>query len=365
MNIESSQKERFMREAIRLARKACGRTRPNPQVGAVVVKDGRIVGRGYHKRAGLPHAEIEALKEAGNLAQGAELYVTLEPCVHFGRTPPCVDSIIESGIKKVYVGTLDPNPIVYKKGIERLKAANIDVEYGILEEECRKLNEGYNVWVSQNRPHITLKIATTLDGNIADFNYCSKWITSESSRKLVHKLRAASDAVLVGIKTVLIDNPLLTARGVKTPKGQPLRVVLDERLKMPVSARILEGEAKTLIAVSKRRFDAHKDKELKGRAEIVYLKEKDGLIDLKALLQELASRNIQSLLVEGGAAVFSSFIRLGLWDKIYLFVAPMILGEGIKWSKDLKLELTHAKRVKLINVKRIGGDLLLVLERGD
>lgn len=363
MSTKPSQKERFMREAIRLERKACGRTRPNPQVGAVVVKGGQIVGSGYHKRAGLPHAEIEALKEAGKLARGAELYVTLEPCVHFGRTPPCVDSIIESGIKKVYVGTLDPNPVVHKKGVKKLRAAGVDVEYGILEGECRNLNEGYNVCISRSRPHVTLKIAATLDGNIADFNFRSKWITSESSRRFVHRLRAASDAVLVGINTVLFDDPLLTARDARAPKGQPLRVVLDERLRIPKNAKILGGEAKTLLVTSKQRIDARKETKLKELAEIVRLKASGGLIDLNALLSELARRDVQSLLVEGGATVFSSFIKGGLWDRIYLFIAPVILGEGIKWSKDIKLELGNAKCVRLEKVKKVGGDLLLVLER--
>jgi len=352
-----------MREAIKLARKSGGRTRPNPQVGAVVVKGGKIVGKGCHKKAGLPHAENEAINDAKNLAKNSQLYVTLEPCVHFGRTPPCVDAIIKSGIKNVYVGTLDPNPIINGKGVEKLRAAGIYVECGILEEECRALNEGYNMWVSQNRPFVTLKIAATLDRNVADFNFKSKWITGEDARKIVHKLRAASDAVLVGIGTVLIDDPLLTARGVKTPKGQPMRIVLDDRLKISEGAKILGRAAKTLIVTSKKNFDEKKKARLNQCTEIIHISEKGGFLDMRKLLNELKKREIQSLLVEGGATIFSNFIKEGLWDRLYLFVAPKILGRGISWSKNIRLELDRAKRVKLAGSKKVGEDLLLILER--
>ncbi|HDH96868.1 MAG TPA: bifunctional diaminohydroxyphosphoribosylaminopyrimidine deaminase/5-amino-6-(5-phosphoribosylamino)uracil reductase RibD, partial [Proteobacteria bacterium] len=248
----SPHNERFMREAIRLARKARGRTRPNPQVGAVVVRRGEIVGRGYHRKAGLPHAEVEAIRDAGGLAKGSDLYVTLEPCVHHGRTPPCVDAIIAAGIRKVYVGTLDPNPVVNGRGVRKLRRAGVEVETGLLADECRALNEGYNVWIAHGRPHIALKVAASIDGSIADFKGNSRWITSEESRRLVHRMRAMSDAVLVGIGTVLKDDPLLTARGVSTPKGQPLRVVLDSRLRTPARARVLNGDARTLLVCSSK-----------------------------------------------------------------------------------------------------------------
>jgi len=360
---ELPRKERFMREAVRLARRAKGRTRPNPQVGAVVVKRGEIVGRGYHKRAGLPHAEIEAMAEAGRLARGAELYVTLEPCVHHGRTPPCVDAIVAADIKKVCVGTLDPNPRVNGKGVARLRRAGVEVEIGILADRCRLLNDGYNVWVSEGRPHVTLKIAASLDGSIADFRRESKWITSDESRRFAHKLRAASDAVLVGVGTVLSDDPLLTARGVGVPKGQPLRVVLDSRLRVPERAKVLNGDSKTLLvcstkkAVGRRRFR-------RGNVEVLQLGDRARAIDLRRLLKELARREVQSLLVEGGAGVFSSFISEGIWDRIYLFCAPVVLGRGISWTEHVRFALGEAVRVSVSRPRKVGPDYLFVLERG-
>ena len=254
----------YMKKAIVLARKGLGRTSPNPMVGAVVVRKGRVVGQGFHQKAGGPHAEPMAIAQAGKEAKGATLYVNLEPCNHFGRTPPCTQAIIESGIKKVVFGLSDPNPLVKGGGADRLQSQGIEVVRGVLEEDCRRLNEVYIKWITTGLPFVILKAAVSLDGRIATRTGDSKWISNERSRLLVHHLRNQVDGVVVGIRTVIKDDPLLTVRLPKRKIKDPLRIVLDPRLRISLKARILEGPAKTLI-VSGTKVRDHKRQNLKKK----------------------------------------------------------------------------------------------------
>ncbi len=316
--------ENFMRLALQLAKKRKGYTHPNPTVGAVVVKNGKVVGLGYHERAGKPHAEVMAINQAGKKATGATLYVTLEPCSHYGRTPPCTNLIIEKKIKRVVVATLDPNPQVAGKGVERLKRAGIEVDIGILEKEARELNEDFFVYITQKRPFITLKWAQTIDGKLATLTGDSKWITSHESRKLAHILRREATAILVGVNTVVKDDPQLTVRHVPTER-QPVRIVLDPNLRIPLKSKVLNTEeAKTLIITTAS--EGEKEELIKGRGvEVVSLKE----WNIHNILAELYKREIMHLLVEGGAKTLSGFLKEKIFDRICVFVAPKIMGEGI------------------------------------
>src|SRR3990167_17838 len=283
-------KEYYMGIAILLARKGIGWTSPNPAVGAVIVKGGKIIGKGYHKRIGLCHAEINALKEAGARTNGGEMYVTLEPCNHFGKTPPCTDAIIKAGIKKVFVGMKDPNPLVSGKGIKRLLNAGIKVETGMLEEKCRYINEPYIKYMKTRAPFVTLKLASTLDGKIASAAGDSKWITGEAARRFAHRMRAEADAVMVGIGTVLKDNPELTTRLVKGK--DPVRIVVDSKLRIPVNARVLNKKrGSIIIATTKKRGQGtgvrgQKIKKIEATgAEVLALTSKTGEVDLNALMK--------------------------------------------------------------------------------
>ncbi len=353
----------YMKHAIKLAKRAMGRTSPNPLVGAVVVKDGEIISQGYHRRAGMPHAEIEALKAAGENAKGADLYVNLEPCNHFGRTPPCTQAIIEAGISKVFIGMPDPNPNVKGGGIEYLRAHGIKVEVGILEDECRRLNEVFIKYVTSGMPFVILKLAASLDGKIALANGGSKWITNEKSRKFVHRLRNRVDAILVGIGTILKDDPRLTAR---LPHAKdPIRIVLDTYLRIPLSAKVLNSDlpAQTIMITGP---EVSKDKIKKIKEKSAYVMEiglKNGLIDLKELLLKLAERGITSILVEGGASVAASFLKEKLVDKFYFFYAPKIIGGHYSipmiGGKDIN-SMDQVIYLKDINIRRFGEDLLLM-----
>ncbi len=315
--------ESYMSLALSLARRRKGLTFPNPTVGCVIVKDGNIVGLGYHKEAGSPHAEIVALNQAGRSAENAEVFVTLEPCSHYGRTPPCADALIKAKVKKVIVATEDPNPLVRGKGIEKLRKAGVDVKVGILREEAEELNRDFFTYISLERPYITLKLAQTVDGRIATFTGDSKWITSYESRKYAHRLRSEANAILIGINTVLKDDPFLTIRYIPFPKN-PLRVVIDPFLKIPLRAKLVKDKsAPTLVFFSKRK--PLKEKKLTSEGiELVYMES----IKLKTVLSELHKRGIVHLLVEGGAKTVSYFLREGLWDRFIVFQAPLLLGEG-------------------------------------
>ena len=343
----------FMHLALELARLRKGLTHPNPTVGCVIVKDGKVVGQGYHEKAGMPHAEVVALRQAGPLARGADLYVTLEPCTHYGRTPPCTDAIIEAGIKRVVIGVLDPNPLVSGKGAERLRKAGIEVRVGVLEEEAKRLNEDFFTYITQKRPYITLKLAQSIDGCIATKKGDSKWITSQQSRDFAHRLRAEATAVLVGINTLLMDDPLLTVRAFPWER-QPLRVVLDPHLRIPIECKLVKDKsAKTLVFTSSEKEEKIRALSQEG-VEVVILEKNFSLRDV---LKELYKREVMHLLVEGGARTVSAFIREDLYDRLFVFFGPILVGDGIKVS-DLGVDfLSQAPRLRLREVKVFDSDL--------
>lgn len=355
--------EKYMRLAMQLAGNAIGRTSPNPLVGAVIVKDNRVVGCGWHRKAGTPHAEVHALNQAGELAQGADVYVTLEPCAHYGKTPPCAKALVEAKVKNVYGGLLDVNPKVAGKGFKILEDAGIHVEYGFLQDELRKQNEVFFKWIEHKKPFVVLKAAMTLDGKIATATGQSKWITNETSRAYGYKLRDIYDGIMVGINTVIEDNPMLTAR-VDGGKN-PIRIVVDSSLKIDINANVVQDKsAKTIIATTDK---ADKDKILKLQAQdvdvIVVDKDKNDKVDIEKLLDILGQQNICSILVEGGATLSGSFVAKKLVDKVYFFIAPKIVG-----GKEAKtpvagtgiLNLQEALALKDIQVEKLDEDVLII-----
>ncbi|MEW6772153.1 MAG: bifunctional diaminohydroxyphosphoribosylaminopyrimidine deaminase/5-amino-6-(5-phosphoribosylamino)uracil reductase RibD [Bacillota bacterium] len=352
--------ESFIRRTLELAARARGLTSPNPLVGAVVVRDGRVVAEGYHRRAGLPHAEIEALQAAGEAARGATLYVNLEPCCHTGRTGPCTEAIIAAGVKRVVAAMVDPNPLVAGKGIARLREAGIDVAVGVVEDEARRLNEAFIKYVTARRPFVVLKTAMSLDGKIATVTGESRWITGEAAREYVHQLRNTCDAVLVGIGTVLKDDPSLTTR---LPEGgrDPVRVILDSSARMPLEARVLnqDSEAPTLVATTEV-APAERLAALRQAGAEVLVCGRGPQVNLDLLLAELAAREIVSVLVEGGSTVNASFLLQGLVDKVVWFIAPRIIGGrealGPVGGSGIR-HLARAIRLTETVVKQLGADL--------
>ncbi len=356
--------EQYMHMALRLAAKAKGRTSPNPMVGAVVVKDGRVISRGYHRKAGEPHAEAIALKKAGRTARGATLYVTLEPCSHTKkRTPPCTPLVIQSGVKRVVVGMVDPNPHVSGGGIKAIKTAGIEVVTGVLEAEARKLNEAFIKHVTTKKlPFVTLKIAQTLDGKIATSSGESRWITGEKARQAGHRLRDECDAILVGINTVLKDNPSLTTR---IPKGRdPVRVVVDSSLRIPFDAKILtqKSNAKTIVATlpgaSKNKIKKLQD----AGAQALTVKGAHGRVDLRDLMKKLGKQGIMSVVIEGGAEINAAALKGGLVDKVVMFLAPLLMTGtnslcSIGGSSPAKLR--QALKLRNVSAKFIGEDLMV------
>ncbi|WP_333792310.1 bifunctional diaminohydroxyphosphoribosylaminopyrimidine deaminase/5-amino-6-(5-phosphoribosylamino)uracil reductase RibD [Megamonas funiformis] len=355
--------EKYMRLAMQLAGNAIGRTSPNPLVGAVIVKDNRVVGCGWHRKAGTPHAEVHALNQAGELAQGADVYVTLEPCAHYGKTPPCAKALVEAKVKNVYGGLLDVNPKVAGKGFKILEDAGIHVEYGFLQDELRKQNEVFFKWIEHKKPFVVLKAAMTLDGKIATATGQSKWITNETSRAYGYKLRDIYDGIMVGINTVIEDNPMLTAR-VDGGKN-PIRIVVDSSLKIDINANVVQDKsAKTIIATTDK---ADKDKILKLQAQdvdvIVVDKDKNDKVDIEKLLDILGQQNICSILVEGGATLSGSFVAKKLVDKVDFFIAPKIVG-----GKEAKtpvagtgiLNLQEALMLKDIQIEKLEEDILII-----
>lgn len=316
----------YMRQALTIAQYAAGRTSPNPLVGAVIVKDGRIVGQGWHRQAGTPHAEIHALSQAGELAKDATIYVTLEPCSHHGRTGPCADALIKAAVKKVVVAMTDPNPLVAGNGLKRLKAAGIEVVEGVLAAEAAKLNEVFIKWVSTGMPFGVLKTAMSLDGKIAAHTGHSKWITGSEARAYVHKLRDTYDGILVGIGTVLADNPELTTRLPENGKS-PVRIIVDSMARTPPTAKVVtDRQTPTIIAASTEAPMEHLAT-LRSRGVEVLVLEKTPLgINLHQLFKMLAERRITSILVEGGATINASVLAANLIDKVHCFIAPKILG---------------------------------------
>lgn len=319
--------------ALRLAAKGQGTTSPNPMVGAVVVKQGRIIGRGFHLRPGTPHAEILALQQAGTQAQGATLYVTLEPCCHLKkRTPPCVPDILRSGVSRIVMAMQDPNPSVQGKGTTALRRAGLSVTVGVAHTQAEELNKAYCHWMKTGRPYVTLKAGMTLDGQLATATGESRWITGELSRREVHLLRGSMDAVLVGVGTVLMDDPALTARtgaGLEELTArQPLRIVVDSRLRTPLKAQVLalQGKAKTMMATTAAAPVARRSALQKKGIEVLVVPAIRGQASLPALLKELGRRGITSLLVEGGGEVNAAMLKAKLVDHVCLYMAPLLLG---------------------------------------
>jgi diaminohydroxyphosphoribosylaminopyrimidine deaminase / 5-amino-6-(5-phosphoribosylamino)uracil reductase len=318
----------FMKMALDLAKQGIGYTSPNPMVGAVVVKDGKIVGKGWHQIPGGPHAEVYALDDAGPKSKGADLYVTLEPCNHHGKTPPCTEKIIASGIRRVVMSMTDPNPDVAGGGARRLEQAGIKVDSGVCEKEARRLIEFFTKYVTTKQPFVILKIAATLDGQIATRTGDSKWVTGETSRKYVHELRHAVDAILVGVNTVKSDDPQLTTR-LEGKKGKnPKRIILDTHLTIPEDAKVLHNASPSdTIIITGNSVSLEKRKRIeKTGVQILEAKIKNHLIDLNDLLLRLGQMRITSLLIEGGSRVAAETLKAGIVDKICFFYAPKILG---------------------------------------
>jgi diaminohydroxyphosphoribosylaminopyrimidine deaminase/5-amino-6-(5-phosphoribosylamino)uracil reductase len=351
--------EEYMKLAINLAKRGMGKTSPNPLVGAVVVKNDRIIGRGYHKRFGEPHAETNALTACKDKAENATLYVNLEPCCHYGKkTPPCTDMIKKSGIKRVVCATLDPNPQVNGKGIKTLRDAGIEVDFGILEGEAKKLNEVYLKFIATGLPFVILKISQTLDGRIATKTGDSKWITQEDSRRFVHSLRSWVDAVLVGANTVRKDDPELT---IHDARGEnPIRIILDSSGKISNYSKVIKENrnGKTIVATTIEKIR----EKFNGKAEIWKIKKsKGGKIDLVQLLRKAGENQISSLLVEGGSQIFTSFLKEKLVDKIYYFLSPKILGKGLDSFGDLGIKkISQSVTLKDCEIKRFKNDLLVI-----
>jgi len=351
--------EKHMKRAIELAEMGRGTTSPNPMVGAVIIKDDRVIGEGYHKRAGEPHAEINALKNAGEDVAGATMVVSLEPCNHFGRTPPCTEAIINAGISKVVVGMIDPNPKCAGGGVKRLRDAGIKVEYGFFADEVAKQNEVFIKYITTGRPFVLLKAAVSLDGKIAETPGVSTPITGEEARKRVHGLRNEYDAIMVGIGTVLADDPLLTTRLEKGETKDPVRIIVDSRAKLPPSSKLASTAREVRTIVATTTFAPLQNIEalsLKG-LETIKLNTWDGSVDIEVLLEELGARGISSLIVEGGSNLIASFVKADLIDKYLIFVAPKLIGErgmGLIGGK-----LNSIKEIKIEHIEQLGNDLLI------
>ncbi len=358
----------FMRRALSLAARGQGYVAPNPMVGALVVQSGKVVGRGYHRAVGQPHAEVEALEDAGPASRGATLYVTLEPCNHTGRTPPCTQKILQAGIRRVVMAMRDPNPHVDGGGTDFLRRQGLQVTCGVCEAQARRLNEVFVKYVTTGRPFVMLKCAATLDGQIATRSGDARWISGEASRRYVHELRHMADAILVGIGTVLADDPSLTTRlegGVHGRPGRdPRRIILDTHLSIPETARVLRqaSDSDTLIVVGPG-VSAEKRARLTATgAGIIESPLKDGWVDLQALMEQLAQRSITSLLIEGGGRVCASALKAGVVDKIFFFFAPKLLGgsDGVPICHGPGVALMRdALPVKDMTVKRFGDDVLI------
>lgn len=356
--------EVFMKQTLRLAKKGLGSTSPNPLVGALVVKDGKIISSGYHKKAGAPHAEIEALSKAGKRAKGAALYVNLEPCNHYGRTPPCTKAILKSRVKRVVVGTVDPNPRVTGGGCKFLASHGVKVTCNVLEEECKRLNEVYIKYVTKDKPFVILKGALTLDGWIATQTGNSKWITGEKSRKFVHLLRKWVDAIMVGVETVIVDNPFLTPYLIRRLTSDPFRVVVDTNLRIPLHSRVFDSPKSdlTIIAVGSN-VERSKRKKIEDLgAQVISCQIRNGRIDLADLLDQLAKMSISSILVEGGATLFGAMIREELVDKYYIFLAPKILGgdNGVPFARGPGCDsIDNCVLLKDVMVRRFDDDIMI------
>ncbi len=356
----------YMEQALSLAKLALGQVSPNPAVGAIVVKDGVVIGQGYTQPPGSWHAEVLALKQAGEEARGGVMYVTLEPCCHHGRTPPCTQAIIAAGITEVHLAMLDPNPLVSGRGKDELEREGIRVYVGEREAEAREINEAYTKFITTGLPFVTAKFAVSLDGKIATKSGDSKWISGNEARKYVHYLRYTADAVMAGVNTVLVDDPRLTARvcGGKggTARKQPLRVIVDGRGRTPLTARLFSKPGKALLALGRSVTPDEKRAFAQVGAELLELPSEEGLVDLKGLLKALGERQITSLLVEGGGTLLGSLFDYGLIDKVVAFIAPIIIG-----GKEAKTavggkgvsKVVDSLKLERVKVEKFGEDLMV------
>jgi diaminohydroxyphosphoribosylaminopyrimidine deaminase/5-amino-6-(5-phosphoribosylamino)uracil reductase len=355
----------FMECALSLARLAMGYTSPNPAVGAVVVKDGLAVGMGYTQPAGSDHAEVMALRQAGDKAREATMYVTLEPCPHYGRTPPCTQAIIDAGISEVHIALLDPNPLVSGHGVGRLNERGIKTHIGMGQQEAYEINEAYIKHITTGLPFVVAKFAMSLDGKIATKTGDSKWITKEEARNYAHALRHTVDAIMVGVNTIIADNPRLTAKccggrgGVG--KMQPLRLVVDSKGKVPLNAHIFEPPGEVLLAVAAPFDSAKKKKFVKAGAEVLELPASRGLVDIVELLKLLGRREIVTVLVEGGGKLLGSLFDHHLVDKVLAFISPIIIGgyEAVSVGGNGVDNIAKALRLSQVDIKSFGDDILV------
>lgn len=356
--------EKYMKRAIELAKMGRGRTNPNPMVGAVIVKNDKIIGEGFHEYYGGLHAERNAIKNCTENPNGADIYVTLEPCCHYGKTPPCSEAVIESGIKRVFIGSNDPNPKVSGGGIKQLKENGIEVVTNVLKDECDSINEIFFHYITNNTPFVIAKYASTADGKIATKTGDSKWISNDESRLIVHKIRNAVSAILVGIDTVISDNPMLNCR---IENGtNPVRIICDSSLRIPINCNIVNtaDEIPTIIAYSQENGEiSDKKASLSEKGiEFIYVPDKNGKVDLKELIKKLGKRKIDSVLIEGGSELLASALFSGIVNKLEVFIAPKIFGgsnaktsvggDGIQNAAD-------SLKLKLNNVTELCGDVLL------
>jgi diaminohydroxyphosphoribosylaminopyrimidine deaminase / 5-amino-6-(5-phosphoribosylamino)uracil reductase len=354
-----------MLRALELARK--GKTSPNPMVGAVLVKNNRIIAEGFHSRAGGPHAEVVALRKAGGKARGADLYVNLEPCCHVGRTPPCTDAIIQSGVTRVFIGMKDPNKLVKGKGIRILKAAGIEVSTGMMKKDCEKLNEIFIKVMKTGMPFVTVKTAMSLDGKIATREGDSRWISGVKSRDFVHELRNQNDAILVGTNTILKDNPQLTCRLKKKGGRHPARIILDRRNRIPLTAKIFaNSKAHRVVYVSGSKLSTKREQLLKTKnIEVLKVKTLKSGFDLKQLMKLLAQKELNSILIEGGGEINSSALEVGIVDRVFAFISPILVG-GQQAPSPMGgkgvAKITKAMRLGNMKVIPIGDDLMVEAE---
>ncbi|MDD5131924.1 MAG: bifunctional diaminohydroxyphosphoribosylaminopyrimidine deaminase/5-amino-6-(5-phosphoribosylamino)uracil reductase RibD [bacterium] len=347
-------KERYMNIALKLAEKGQGKVFPNPIVGAVLVKNGKIISQGYHRYFGGPHAEIEAINNAKQPVAGSALYVTLEPCDHYGKTPPCTKAIIKAGIKNVYIAALDPNPLVAGKGVKKLRQHNIPVIAGIAAAKAVLLNREYIHYIKYKRPYVIIKWAMSLDGKIATRIGDSKWISNEQARKYAHALRASVGAIIIGINTVLKDDPNLTVRGIPGAKN-PVRIILDHHLRIPLESKILDRRAKTIVVCGKHGSLFRARQLMKKGVEVLKVGQ------LKDLLRILANRGIARILVEGGGAVHASFIEQGLADQAIAVIAPVIIGgkqAAIPVSGSGIAKVKDALHLKNLKIRQLGDNII-------
>ena len=351
---------KYMKRALTLAKKGLGKTYPNPAVGCIIVKNGTIIGEGWHKLAGGHHAEVLALEMAGVEAQGADVYVTLEPCSHTGKTPPCSEALIRAGVNRVVAGMSDPNPQVNGGGLRALQQAGIETLCGVLEEECRAINRPFLKFITTGHPYVTYKCAMTLDGKIASVTGDSRWISCEASRKIVHRMRADSDAIMVGIDTIIADNPQLTVRHVKG--RNPLRIIVDSRLRTPESVAVLSARMApgTMIVTTESNPKVHA-RYLKSGVRLLVCSSKDGKVDLYDLWNKLGKLGIHSLLLEGGSRLAGEALGLGLIDECVFFYAPKVVGSdgfspfAITGTTDMARSIMFHD----LSMRRVGTDIMV------